>query len=88
MRNSNARVRFLSHHQEKAVHNNIKEERREDVARIVVIPEAYLHRDDDGSIGEKKSAEEQHHCGRFGHELDIASRNRINQVMIWPPNLA
>ena len=69
----------MSHHQEKAVHNNIKEERREDVARIVVIPEAYLHRDDDGSIGEKKSAEEQHHCGRFGDELDGAGRNKINK---------
>ena len=51
-----------SDHQEETVHEDIKEERGEVIARVVVVPEADLDWNDDGCVQQEESAHEEHHC--------------------------
>ena len=55
----------LSEYQEKAVDENIKEERWEDVARVVVIPETKLDRDYGRRVEQQETAHKQHSCFRI-----------------------
>ena len=51
-----------SDHQEETVHEDIKEERGEVIARVVVVPEADLNWNDDGCVQQEEGAHEEHHC--------------------------
>ncbi len=47
-------------HQEERIDCDVEGERREDAARIVVVPYADLGRDDDGRVHEQDRARDQH----------------------------
>jgi hypothetical protein len=55
--------KFRVYHEE-GVDYNVEVESREGVTRIFVVPEADLHRHDDGRVEEQRRAAEERPCGR------------------------
>ena len=45
---------------EEGVNDDVEVERREGVARVLVVPEANLHRHDDGRVEQERRAAEEH----------------------------
>ncbi len=67
-------------YQEKGVNNHVEVERWKQVARVVVAPEADLHRDDDGRVEQQGSAAKQHPWGS-AHTSDLGAKLALPRVM-------